>query len=738
MKLKKTIATVAAAVTALTVCASAFSACKKECEHNYKWTTLTPATCTTTGEEQGLCGLCGNTTEREIPVSNEHPYGEWDITAPTETAEGKAVKTCTRESSHKLEVTLSVVTEAGTGYDSSALTKPATSISKGERTFVLKNDAGDISFIVYTPEKDVETVEDAVLIGASKMQEIRSASGQYSADTTRFPIQTYMYEFGDNYMHFEESGDQRKIWCSLDEEGNPYLIKTENGGAIFQDTAATADYMNGFTFSLGYSFGTIWYGAENLLSSLYSIATENTNKDFDESVGTASGGGDLYRFQFGTHSEKYYSDIKVEFTLHDNFAIKTLTVNTEVYDKGNWELDEETLIARPTTNTPSGKELITVETVARTPGDVEPENPYKKENFTVKSFDLFSGATQITDETVITLSADSTQSFNIRNVVHFNEEIPGNIVFDPVSYFLRTEAGDEPVTFEAGYDGIAVWTSNNTQVNVRSFKTGNLTLVVKTASGQFERTVKLDVKKIAPPATTDNGGVAYFPSVYLFGGETYYWQSLAAVPEADRAQVSKTFVNQPLRFKADIAKTLTSYVDPSADAEITSANAADASIEEVDGEENVYSFTATKAGVYTIQLTSKLNKRLSIYLPITVETEPPISTVLTGEYKGSLQYPSPNGVTVKFNSNGAATGTVAVTIIKYDNATGKNVEVGTEKLNYVWDAATRKLTTTHASGADDKKLGFGFKLALNDAFNLVVMHPSGVGDETETVVLYKH
>lgn len=728
MKFKKTIATVAAAVTALTVCASAFTACKKECEHNYKWTTLTPATCTTPGEEQGLCGLCGNTTEREIPVSNEHPYGEWDITAPTETAEGKAVKTCTREPSHKLEVTLPVVTEAGTGYDSSALTKPATSISKGERTFVLKNDAGDISFIVYTPEKDVETVEDAVLIGASKMQEIRSASGQYSADTTRFPIQTYMYEFGDNYMHFEESGDQRKIWCSLDEEGNPYLIKTENGGAIFQDTAATADYMNGFTFSLGYSFGTIWYGAENLLSSLYSIATENTNKDFDESVGTASGGGDLYRFQFGTHSEKYYSDIKVEFTLHDNFAIKTLTVNTEVYDKGNWELDEETLIARPTTNTPSGKELITVETVARTPGDVEPENPYKKENFTVKSFDLFSGATQITDETVITLSADSTQSFNIRNVVHFNEEIPGNIVFDPVSYFLRTEAGDEPVTFEAGYDGIAVWTSNNTQVNVRSFKTGNLTLVVKTASGQFERTVKLDVKKIAPPATTDNGGVAYFPSVYLFGGETYYWQSLAAVPEADRAQVSKTFVNQPLRFKADVAQSLASYVDPSSTARISSANAADATIEEVEGEDNVYSFTAAKAGVYIIEMTSKINPRRSFQFPITVETEPPISTVLSGEYKGNLQYPSPNGVTVKFNSNGAATGTVSVTI------DGK----GTETLNYVWDAATRKLTTTHASGANDAKLGFGFKLALNDAFNLVVMHPSGVGDETETVVLYKN
>lgn len=735
MKLKKTMATVAAAVTALTVCASAFTACKKECEHNYKWTTLTPATCTTVGEEQGVCGLCGGTTEREIPVSNEHPYGEWDITVPTETAEGKAVKTCARELSHKLEVTLPVVTEAGTGYDSSALTKPATSISKGERTFVLKNDAGDISFIVYTPEKDVETVEDAVLIGASKRQEIRSVSGQYSTDTTRFPINSYMYEFGDNYTHIEESGDQREIWCSLDEEGNPYLIKTENGKPIAQDTSATADYMNGFMFSLGYSFGTIWYGAENLLSSLYSIASENKNKDFTESIGTAEGGGDLYKFRFGTHGWQFYSDIKVEFTLHDNFAIKTLTVNTEVYDRGRWELDEETEIAKPITDTPSGKELITVETVVRTPEDEVPVNPYKKENFTVKSFDLMYGSQTVTDETVISISAASIATFNIQNVKHFGEGIEGNIAFDPVVFYLRTEEGDKRLTHEAGNGEISMWTGTDSNgnaipnsVKMISYVAGDVTIVVKPQSGQFEKTINLKVSKIAPPATDENGNVAFFPSVYLFGGEVYYWQSLAAVPEADRARVSKTFVNQPLRFKADIAKTLTSYVDPSADAKITSANAADASIEEVDGEENVYSFTATKAGVYTIQLTSKLNKRLSIYLPITVETEPPISTVLTGEYKGELQYPSPNGVTVKFNSNGAAEGTVSVTI------DGK----GTETLNYTWNAATRKLTTTHAGGADDKKLGFGFKLALNDAFNLVVMHPSGVGDETETVVLYKN
>lgn len=729
MKIKKTIAAVAAALTAFTMSASTLTACNSGHEHAFAWKVQTPATCTTEGLETGVCGICGYPEERVIPKTDEHPYGEWDITPPTEQEEGKAVKVCTADSNHVLEVTLPKVTAEGTGYTSSAITKPATSVSKGERTFVLSNAAGDISFIVYTPEKEVETVEDAVLIGASKKELIRSVSGQFSVDTTRYNSVNYFYEFGENYMHSEEDGSQTKVWCSLDENGETYLIKTETGKPMAQEVGAAIENMDGFGYSLGYTSSNRWYGAESLLAGLYSIASENINQDFRESIGTAAGGASVYKFQFGTHGATYYSDVYVEFTLYDNYAIKTLKVDTEVYDADSWELDEDTEIAKPTARVPSGRELITVETVLRTPEDEEPVNPYKKENFSVKSFDLYYGAGALTDETVTNVSADSIYSFNIKNVQHFGEDITGDIKFDPVQYFLRTEEGEEPVSFEASYDGISVWTSNDTTVNIRSYMTGEITLVIRTQSGACERLLKLNISKIAPPLPAVGEPATFFPSVYLFGGERYYWQSLATATKEQMQEYCTIFVGQSLRFKADVPQTMLSYVDPSATAtihEVTGATAEDATVEAAGDEENVYVFTAQKTGVYTVRLTSKVSAGRYIQLPITVAEKPDISTVLSGEYEGRVNYPAPNGVKVTFNSNGATTGTITVTL----------GSLGTETLNYSWDG--EKLTTTHASGRNDASNGFGFSVSLNAAYNIVVTHPRGVGSENETVVLYKN
>ena len=97
--------------------------CNKEpeCEHVYTWTTHPgdESTCTTPGKRTGVCGICGDVKEEELPIDeNAHTFaGEWVITKPTESADGLAVKTCANNPEHKAEVTLPKVTISGKGYD---------------------------------------------------------------------------------------------------------------------------------------------------------------------------------------------------------------------------------------------------------------------------------------------------------------------------------------------------------------------------------------------------------------------------------------------------------------------------------------------------------------------------------------------------------------------------------------------------------------------------------------------
>jgi hypothetical protein len=67
-----------------------------------EWTVITPATCTTAGEETRTCKLDANHTETQVIAALGHDWGEWVITTPpTTTAEGVETRTCKRDSAHK-------------------------------------------------------------------------------------------------------------------------------------------------------------------------------------------------------------------------------------------------------------------------------------------------------------------------------------------------------------------------------------------------------------------------------------------------------------------------------------------------------------------------------------------------------------------------------------------------------------------------------------------------------------
>lgn len=338
MKNKKLLTVIISSAMAATLTLTAFAGCAKE-EHRYRWEILKEATCVEEGERRGVCGIHGDVVEEKIPVDpDNHNYGEWDVTkVPTETETGTAVKTCRDNSSHTATVELPVLTEEGTGYKSSDVTRPSTSITEGARTFVFEHALGDVSFDIALPMRALETVEDAVLLGSSKRDRLRRATGRYTDAKTLSDGASYnsfTCEYGNNFIHVTDSGNKTEYWYSVDADGNPFGVGTIGDGYPAVDLSVTAKNVLGFRYlSGGGSFVT--YGAEDALLTYYNKARQQDEKGtavfFKEVLRPAdSSGAQSGEFSYSYYENPFFCRYNVEFTLNGEGVITSLVIQTMV------------------------------------------------------------------------------------------------------------------------------------------------------------------------------------------------------------------------------------------------------------------------------------------------------------------------------------------------------------------------------------------------------------------------
>ncbi len=366
MKNKKILTMICSVATAATLGITVLAGCNQE-KHAYTWTVDTEETCSSVGHRTGVCGICGDVKEEEIKINpSRHGYGDWQITMPTEQAEGKAVKICAHNSAHTAEVTLPKLTAEGTGYVSHDITKAPTAIEEGVRTYVLETENGPVEVNVTLPKKPVTTVEDAVLVGTHSGHLVRSASGTYTdSGTETAKSNKFSYEFGDNYTHVTDEGQKEQYWFSTDDRGEPFgvfvrvnrvLVGDDPDGDTdvelpdgynpdyegkFEDVLSdpravenvTASHLLGF----GYSTGTNdirGYGAEDLLSKYYAAAQaargSNTAVHYEEHFLKAQNGEITADFSYGFYENPNFARYKIEFTLYASGAIKTLRMDTKV------------------------------------------------------------------------------------------------------------------------------------------------------------------------------------------------------------------------------------------------------------------------------------------------------------------------------------------------------------------------------------------------------------------------
>ena len=333
---------VAVGMTMLAGCAKNDDKCIDGGEHSIIWQVTKEATCISEGSQTGHCPVCGYSVQEVIPVDNTaHDYGEWKITAPTESAAGEAVKTCSRDASHTLTVELPAYTLVDDGtYDEHIINSAPTATTEGSLTLMLEHEKGNIEFTVTVPRRELETLEDGITMAISLGNTLRASTGYYTEASgddregigSKIPFNVY---FGDDYVYVKELGNFTETWYSYDDEGKIFGITRQvdsTGAAIsdpVRDESAIEDNMNGFSYQAGGGSRRV-YGAEGVLENAYAgyILPEAVLKGAEEFYQA----GDYFylSFSYSRYENPYFVRYSVEAQLYASGAIKSLTQYTSI------------------------------------------------------------------------------------------------------------------------------------------------------------------------------------------------------------------------------------------------------------------------------------------------------------------------------------------------------------------------------------------------------------------------
>ena len=353
--MKKIFTSIVSTVAAVAICTTAFVGCAKDdgkCldggDHAYTWTVVTEATCSGEGSRRGVCGICGDVVEESIPVDPEaHAYGDWAITAPTETSSGTAVKTCSLNAEHVYSVTLPAYSlDSSVGYDEHRIDVAPTAATEGKLYLEKQDPLGLIAFTVTVPKRQVTSLDDAVTLAVTLGDTVRTSTGYYTEKTDGLKNEFDVY-FGDDFVRVQETGDNTETWYSYDEEGKIFGIyreipTTTNPQPVARrDESAVDANMEGFSYQSGGGDVRV-YGAEGLLKNAYAGYTSVEAVLKSEPVFLRNNDGTIYiEFSFSRYENPRFVRYEISATLDKSGAIKSITQNTSVIHQYMIATDDE-------------------------------------------------------------------------------------------------------------------------------------------------------------------------------------------------------------------------------------------------------------------------------------------------------------------------------------------------------------------------------------------------------------
>ncbi len=596
----------------------------KVCVHNVgTWETTVEPTCMTTGERKGICGECLETVTEVIPSDpNAHVYSAWDISIPSAVREGSAQKVCTKNENHVLTETLPVL--GSTQYESSITQRP-TPTTDGVRTYVLAHTVEDIVFTRKVNKTGVQTVLDAVELGAAdeSRADIRSAKGTYgwnyyeNSSATNIPSHEHSYEFGDGYTHIVDGTDGCERWYYYDAAGNIVgLTNFEDSGItgkIVDDLKGSGNeqYIYGSRLYLQYAnFIGYFFGVENMLGDLYQRGRENLNSDFKEDVDVTNPDVPVYKFSFGAvensgESSQYYAIVEVEFTLNKLYSIDTISVTGTTYVNNSQQIDNSeppkplpaiatwyyddngnAVLAEGKEN---GARYITKIKFAQTrksEEDVVPTNPHTDEKMYVQNFDIAHNGKILTDDDVVefTSGASTGYIFSIKNIQPTSAL--NDYSFDDFRFYLRTIDKDGLPVDTPIIEGTSIDSLNALRITyymrksdkaffLNSKEGGEKTIVIKTA--KLERVMHCKISSSSPvrlfPVAYNYVSAEYISEQYKGGYLEETWDEMGweqpvepkeDLPTMDTYTISSSvYAKQPFYFNAKVPRVQESFASAS-------------------------------------------------------------------------------------------------------------------------------------------------------------------------------
>lgn len=225
---------------------------------------------------------------------------------------------------------------------------PETFTSIGEYTVFVTQGTIRASYVVNVVENYVDISSAISMVDSNKGQVARGTAYNKitSEEEYTYKNNSVIYEFGTNLVSLEY-GNNYECYSLNDGIVSGYKVdKTSNVKENLTDL--DENNLEGVKYTLG--FGSInYYGAENFLKGLYSIAINNSNYDFKESViNSTNDDGSIsyiYNFSFSILEERkasleyYLHQIEVTFRLDSTGILSSLIVESSTYVVNNRRTD---------------------------------------------------------------------------------------------------------------------------------------------------------------------------------------------------------------------------------------------------------------------------------------------------------------------------------------------------------------------------------------------------------------
>ena len=703
-------------VTALIMGTSiaAFTACG-----NDEWTVTTPPTCETDGVETN-----GKVT-RPIPATG-HDYGDWTVTLmPKENIAGSIQRVCINDLSHVETMALPPYSQTDK-YKS--VEDKGTVIS-----CVFDADGKDVAFDV-TLELDTDL---GVKLARRNMYKVTDGTVEYikKMGANDEAASEISFAYGDDYLEIHDEGnitsydgDVSMYISRMREEGGEasYFFPFEVGNDILNgvdslDLDLDKFFEKGIPYSLLYAEhpltqGITFYGAGDLINTLYTIGKADANGDFKvEEIVDSGDGKKTFAFSFGYKGESYGQDKEgyfrnytVSFDLDENYVLVGASISNVGYSRGATGYTVDAVTGHASVGAGAIPLYYQNIIINHNNGlEKKPENKYKYEDFIIQSFDVTKGGEKLESGATLDMTAAQPITLKLENV---NPE-EYNTNFDGVELYLVKDDGTlEKCNFMYDSDDWHIKVNYaerdpltgviSRTLTINPYIAGEQTLLIRTRDLEF--TLNLNIATIAPGRDNFNLRVYSFDDVT----EEVTWESLTT---------QEIYVGQPLKFTATVAhpayeeSNYTVSVKNEAGEDVTSACITKGYADGVE----VDIFNAEEAGSYTVTLKNVKNTSRTITIDITVKEAPSVADILKGNYENT-----DNEVAVAFTpaEEGATSGAAEIVLGSGDAAV-------TTTVNYVFNNANKTIDVTYVSGAND----YEYSLELTESYELLLKYKNSRG-----------